>query len=102
MQNTTASTPKLGTQLYTVRDLTADGHFADTMKRVAELLVFTYHNHHQEFDRRMEGKYARNVLFERTDPELVQAQLDTGWAQKAGAPALDYWRQYGERTPTGS
>lgn len=188
MQNTTTSTPKLGIQLYTVRSLMDDAHFADTMTRVADLgfegvefawkygglkpkelaafladlglvccgvyvkleelldpnhevydyaiatgspyvttglagrldewdalipqveqagrvardrgLVFTYHNHHQEFDRRFEGKYALDVLLERTDPEVVRMQLDLGWAQKAGAPALDYWRQYGERTPT--
>jgi len=188
MGNTSPSAPKLGIQLYTVRDLMDDAHFVDTMRRVAEFgfegvefawkyggmkpkelaafladlglaccgvyvkleelldpnhevydyalaagspyvttglagqldqwdalipqveqagrvakdkgLVFTYHNHHQEFDRGMEGKYALDVLWERTDPDLVRVQLDLGWAHKAGAPALDYWRQYGERTPT--
>jgi len=63
-------------------------------------LVFTYHNHHQEFDRRMHGKYALDVLLEHTDPDVVRMQLDLGWAHKAGAPALDYWRQYSARTPT--
>jgi len=183
-----SATPKLGIQLYTVREFMDDARFVDTMKRVAEFgfqgvefawkygglkpkelaafladlglaccgvyvkldelldpnhivyeyalatgspyvttglagqldqwdalipqveqagrvakdkgLVFTYHNHYQEFERRTEGKCAQDVLLERTDPELVRMQLDIGWAQRAGVEPLDYWRRYGARTPT--
>ena len=188
MQNTTASAPKFGIQLYTVREIMDDAHFVGTMTRVAELgfegvefawkygglkpkelaafvadlglvccgvyvkleellgpghevyeyalatgspyvttglagqldqwdelipqveqagrvardkgLTLTYHNHHQEFERRSDGKYVLDFLWERTDPDLGHAQLDLGWAEKAGAPALEYWRRYGNRTPT--
>ena len=63
-------------------------------------LTLTYHNHHQEFEQRIDREYALDVLWERTNPDLVRAQLDLGWAEKAGAPALEYWRRHGDRTPT--
>ena len=55
-------------------------------------LRFCYHNHAFEFQT-FDGKYALDILYETTDPELVRAEVDTYWVQFAGLdPAELIWR----------
>jgi len=61
-------------------------------------LVFTYHNHWQEFEP-IAGEYALDRLFAGTDPELVKAEIDLGWVCRAGVNPYTYWRKYGQRAP---
>jgi len=59
---------------------------------------FTYHNHHTEFIR-FDGKYALDILAERTDPKLVQLELDTYWIKRGGEDPVAYIRRYKGRVP---
>jgi len=61
-------------------------------------VTFTYHNHAQEFQK-IEGKYALDLLFEKTTPDAVKAQLDTYWIKKGGADPVPYIRKYAGRVP---
>lgn len=58
-----------------------------------------YHNHWQEF-KKIRGKYALDILFEETDPEKVQFELDTGWLLKAGLDPVEYIKKYSGRLPS--
>jgi len=46
-------------------------------------LTFCYHNHAFEFQT-LGDKYILDILYEATDPQLVQAEVDTYWVQFAG------------------
>ncbi len=75
----------------------------EALKKAADLsasrgITLLYHNHWQEFGR-IEGKYALDILFERTDPCKVKAELDTGWITKAGEDPVEYIRKYSGRLP---
>jgi len=59
-------------------------------------LQFCYHNHDFEFQT-FEGKYAFDILYEATDPELVRAEVDTYWVQFAGLDPAELIRRYSER-----
>ncbi len=61
-------------------------------------LVFTYHNHWQEFDG-PPGASSWERLAAGTDPERVKLELDLGWAAKAGRQAFDLWRDFSDRLP---
>ena len=70
----------------------------EAVKKAADLsasrgITLLYHNHWQEFVR-IEGQYALDILFERTDPCKVKAELDTGWIIKAGEDPVEYIRKY--------
>ncbi len=60
--------------------------------------VFTYHNHAQEFTQ-FDGVYAEDMLFQKTDPVEVQAELDTFWIRKGGPDPVAYIAQYPGRVP---
>jgi sugar phosphate isomerase/epimerase len=60
--------------------------------------VFTYHNHAQEFAM-FDGIYAEDMLFQKTDPTEVQAELDTFWIRKGGPDPVAYIAQYPGRVP---
>ncbi len=57
-----------------------------------------YHNHDFEFQQ-FEGQYGLDILYAATDPELVQAELDTYWIKKGGTDPAAYIRQYAGRCP---
>jgi sugar phosphate isomerase/epimerase len=57
---------------------------------------FVYHNHNWEFTR-FDGQYAYDLLIERTDPSLVQFQLDTYWVQRGGEDPAAYLRRLAGR-----
>jgi sugar phosphate isomerase/epimerase len=60
--------------------------------------VFTYHNHSQEFAK-FDGVYAEDMLFQKTDPTEVMAELDTFWIRKGGPDPVAYIAQYPGRVP---
>jgi sugar phosphate isomerase/epimerase len=62
---------------------------ADLMNDKAELLARSgirvgYHNHGFDFVPVENGKSGYDILLERTDPKLVDLELDVGWAVSAG------------------
>jgi len=59
---------------------------------------FTYHNHAAEFTR-IGGRHALDILFERTDSNFVQCELDTYWIKKGGEDPVAYIRKYRGRCP---
>jgi len=61
-------------------------------------LCFTYHNHAQEFET-VDGEVALDMLYEKTDPEAVQGELDTYWIKKGGQDPVAYIRKYAWRVP---
>jgi sugar phosphate isomerase/epimerase len=61
-------------------------------------LEFCYHNHAHEFAT-VNGRYALDMLFEETDPSLVEIEFDTCWIHAAGADPVTYVQKYGGRCP---
>lgn len=59
-------------------------------------LKLCYHNHAHEFER-FEGVYGLDLLFENTDPDLVDFEIDTYWLKYAGADPISYIRKFGKR-----
>jgi len=76
-----------------IRDIAASAKVA-----TAKGFTFTYHNHDPEFIK-FGGKYALDILFERTDPKIVQAEIDTYWVKKGGEDPVAYIRKYKGRVP---
>lgn len=64
----------------------------------AQGLTFTYHNHAAEFEK-INGEYALDILFQRTDPVQVQAELDVYWIVKGGECPVRYIKKYAQRLP---
>jgi sugar phosphate isomerase/epimerase len=76
---------------------------ADDLNRAGEVLrsrgqLLTYHNHALEF-RKLQGKAILDWLYERTDPVLVHAELDTYWVQAGGADPAGYCARLSGRLP---
>ncbi|MDQ6833575.1 MAG: sugar phosphate isomerase/epimerase, partial [Chloroflexota bacterium] len=65
----------------------------------AEGLALCYHNHAFEFETMVEGITAYDWLAARTDPALVQLELDAFWAQKAGHDPAALLAKYAGRVP---
>lgn len=59
-------------------------------------LKLCYHNHAHEFER-FDGVYGLDLLFENTDPDLVDFEIDTYWLKYAGADPISYIRKFGKR-----
>ncbi|MGC8544756.1 sugar phosphate isomerase/epimerase family protein [Athalassotoga sp.] len=59
-------------------------------------LKLCYHNHAHEFER-FQGNYGLDLLFENTDPDLVDFEIDTYWVEYAGADPISYIRKFGKR-----
>ena len=57
-----------------------------------------YHNHNIEF-RRFDGRLMLDVLYQETDPEYLQAELDTYWVQYGGGDSEDWCRAMEGRLP---
>ena len=61
-------------------------------------LKFGYHNHSYEFE--MEnGQVLYDVLLDRTEPDLVNMELDLGWVVAGGKDPLMYFDKYPGRFP---
>jgi sugar phosphate isomerase/epimerase len=61
--------------------------------------VLTYHNHDIEFVR-MRDTPILEIIFNETDPQYLQAELDTHWVQAGGASPVDWCRKLNGRLPT--
>jgi sugar phosphate isomerase/epimerase len=58
-------------------------------------LRFAYHNHRYEFANvEGGGGIMYDILLEETNPELVEYEMDLGWAIVAGADPLAYFKKY--------
>lgn len=83
----------------------ADGYhkFAEIMNSIGEKLAaadltFSYHNHSFEFIR-YDGKTGLDILYTETDPNFVQAELDTYWVQHGGADPIVWIDRMANRMP---
>lgn len=66
-------------------------------KRLAEHgLRFMYHNHDFEFAK-YDGRTMMEILFEESDPETFDFEIDTYWVQAGGASPEDWVRKVGGR-----
>lgn len=61
-------------------------------------LQLGYHNHAFEFVQ-FDGEYGLDLLFRETDPDLVVAELDVCWINRAGLDPVAYIRKYASRCP---
>ena len=98
----------LGLQHVVCPYLPEERRTADDYRRLADLfdrvgqrcaqsgIRFAYHNHAFEFERLGE-QYALDCLYDWTDPQWVQAELDVYWVEFAGERASDYVRKYAQR-----
>jgi sugar phosphate isomerase/epimerase len=82
-------------------DRTAEGlrRVADDFNRGGEAasqvgLRFGYHNHDFELQRFDDGTVPMDFLLERTEPTLVDWQMDIFWLVHGGADPLDYLDRY--------
>lgn len=76
---------------------------ADSLSRAGEVLrrngrLLTYHNHAVEF-RKLSGKPILDWLYERSDPILLHAELDTFWVQAGGGDPAGYCARLSGRLP---
>jgi sugar phosphate isomerase/epimerase len=76
---------------------------ADGLNRAGEVLrsrgqLLTYHNHAIEF-RKLQGKTILDWIYERTDPVLVQGEIDTYWVQAGGGDPAAYCARLSGRLP---
>jgi len=81
---------------YTVDDVKM---ITDTFNRIGEAcqkagLGFAYHNHQSEFVQVEGGGMMFDMMLEGTDPNLVNFEMDLGWAVAAGADPLAYFEKY--------
>jgi len=63
-----------------------------------EGIQFAYHNHDFEFAREGDGTVL-DLLLTKTDPSLVDFEMDLYWVTKAGADPLDLIARYPKRFP---
>ncbi|TVR28872.1 MAG: sugar phosphate isomerase/epimerase [Balneolaceae bacterium] len=62
-------------------------------------IKFAYHNHEYTFEE-MDGEIPQTVLMERTEPDLVEHQMDIYWYAVAGQDAAEWIRKYPNRFTT--
>jgi len=61
-------------------------------------MTLLYHNHDFEF-KRIDGKYALDVLYESVSSDLLQTELDLCWVKVGGEEPESYLRKYAGRAP---
>jgi sugar phosphate isomerase/epimerase len=74
-------------------------NMADIFNRIGESckkagLRFAYHNHSMEFQEIEGSGIMYDLLLKETDPDLVDFEIDLGWAVVGGADPLAYFEQY--------
>ncbi len=62
-------------------------------------LSFLFHNHQPDFVKIENGEILYDLLLQKTNPELVNFEIDLGWAIAAGADPLVYFEKYPGRFP---
>ncbi|QQE10335.1 sugar phosphate isomerase/epimerase [Planctomycetota bacterium] len=60
--------------------------------------VLTYHNHHMEF-RKLNGKLILERIYEETNPEYLQGEIDSYWAHYGGGVNTEWCRILNNRLP---
>lgn len=85
--------------------LDAYREMADRFNEIGETarnagLRFAYHNHAYTFEEQ-EGELPQNLLMERTDPGLVEFQMDIYWVAAAGHDPAEWIRRYPDRFTSG-
>ncbi len=55
-------------------------------------ITFFYHNHDFEFQK-FDGQYALDLIFAKTDPRFVKAEIDTYWVQRGGEDPAAYMKK---------
>ena len=95
---------ELGQDLIVVPSIPSDENTPDLLARVADDfnragevaqaagIRFGYHNHDWEFEPHPNGVLPMDLLLERTDPHLVDWQLDLFWIVHGGADPVRYLR----------
>lgn len=66
-------------------------HIGEAAKKAGMKLA--YHNHGFEFEL-MEGQRPYDLMLERTDPDLVDFQIDLYWAIEAGQDPVAYFKKH--------
>lgn len=61
-------------------------------------LTLSYHNHAIEFEK-YGGKIGLEILYDESDPEYLQGEIDTYWVQYGGADPTDWCRRLKGRLP---
>ena len=69
---------------------------AIALKCSAKGILFAYHNHGHEFQD-FQGEYGLDILYKKTDAELVKAEIDTYWVQHAGVDPVEYIKKHSGR-----
>ncbi len=73
--------------------------FNDIGSRCADAgLRFAFHNHDFEFEP-IDGEVPFDILVERTEPRLVDFEMDLYWVVAAGADPVEYLERYPGRFP---
>lgn len=100
---------ELGQELVVVPSIPGDERTADALRSLADEfdragamaraagLRFGYHNHDWEFDPLPDGTRPMDLLLERTDPDLVDWQMDIFWTVHGGVDPARYLRESGSR-----
>jgi sugar phosphate isomerase/epimerase len=78
-------------------------HCAEVFNKAAEDckkvgITFGYHNHEYEFEK-VGQQTLYDILLDKTDPTLVQMELDLGWVIATGADPQFYFDKYPGRFP---
>ena len=64
-------------------------------KKCAEAGVkYGFHNHSNEFTRKIEGKVVYDYLLENTNPEYVFFEMDVYWAVRGQVSPVEYFKRY--------
>jgi len=113
ISGTVAQYKALGCRLVSIPSLSMDalpgGKSFDetkaTMTKAATLcnqhgLMLGYHNHDYEFKTLPCGSFVLDALFDATTPDVLQAQIDTGWVLAAGQDPALYVKKYAGRCPS--
>lgn len=70
---------------------------SEVAKRLADNgLRFVYHNHNFEFQK-FDGMTGMDILFNETDPEVFDFELDTYWVQAGGADPVAWIKKVKDR-----
>ncbi|PFO00907.1 xylose isomerase [Bacillus sp. AFS076308] len=64
-----------------------------------EGISLCYHNHDFELERLSDGRMALEAIFDKTNPDMVKAELDVYWLTKAGQKPAEWIERYQNRTP---
>lgn len=67
-------------------------HIGESCKKAG--LGFAYHNHFMEFQKINDGELMYDLLLQKTDPNLVDFEMDLGWTIVGGGDPVAYFNKY--------